>query len=228
MKKTARIGGAALACFLTGSAMAASPFSAKLVGLPAPGGYGAVTTNGYSYYTGPIAFSSTTAGDFTVFCTDLNHDVSPGGTYEYIFSTLTENGLGNSITEAVSNEIGQIASLYKSQTGAWAVAAQAAIWHLAYPGAPQSFADATVSADFNQIINATYINTGSYAIALVPYDPAWPLGGGPQEMVFGIPASTSVTTSSGVPETSTWVMMMLGFAGLGLAGRRRRSGSHTA
>ena len=202
-------GGAALACLLAGSAMAASPISATLTGLPAPGGYGVVNTGGYSYYTGPIAFTTTTAGNFTVFCTDLDHEVGVGGTYDYIFAPLIENGRGQAISQSVSNEIGQIASLYKNQTGAWAVAAQAAIWHLAYPDAVQTFTDTAVQVDYNVILGATYGNTGGYALALVPYGGSWP-DGGPQEMVYG------------VPEPSTWVMMILGFAGLGLAGRRRR------
>jgi hypothetical protein len=209
MRKSA-FGGAALACLLAGSAMAASPVSATLTGLPASGGYGVVNTGGYSYYTGPIAFTTTTAGNFTVFCTDLNHDVWVGGTFDYIFAPLTENGLGQAISQSVSNEIGQIASLYKNQTGDWAIAAQAAIWQLAYPGIAQTFSDAAVKADYNAILVATYGNTGGYAVALVPYGGSWP-DGGPQEMVYG------------VPEPSTWAMMMLGFAGLGLAGRRRRA-----
>jgi hypothetical protein len=32
---------------------------------------------------------------------------------------------------------------------------------------------------------------------------------------------TSLTVSSGVPEPSTWAMLLLGFAGLGFAGYRR-------
>ena len=36
----------------------------------------------------------------------------------------------------------------------------------------------------------------------------------------------SVVLTSGIPETSTWIMMILGFAGIGFAAYRR--GTHTA
>ena len=155
MRKSALIGGVALACLLAGSALAATPISATLAGLPASGGYGVVNTGGYSYYTGPIAFTTTSAGNFTVFCTDLSHSVGVGGTYQYVFAPLIENGAGQAISQPVSNEIGQIASLYKNQTGDWAVAAQAAIWQLAYPGIPQTFSSSAVHADYNAILGAT-------------------------------------------------------------------------
>jgi hypothetical protein len=42
--------------------------------------------------------------------------------------------------------------------------------------------------------------------------------GGSGSWEFGV---YSLTYTSGVPETSTWAMMLLGFAGLGFAGYRR-------
>jgi hypothetical protein len=215
MKKTSLIAGAALSCVLASSAMAASPFWATLTGLPVPGSDGSTSVSTDTYYTGPLQFTTTSGKDFLVFCSDLNHNVSLGGKYEFILAPLTENGAGQTITQAVSNEIGQIAAHYKNDAGSWGVAAQAAIWELAYPGLSQTFSNATVETEYNKILGATYINTGTYATALVPYGYSnlWPSGGGfdpPQEM-------------TGVPEPSTWVMMMLGFAALGFAGRRRRS-----
>jgi hypothetical protein len=211
MRLSAIVGVLALGSLTAGSAMANTPFWATLIGLPAPGGGGAVSTD--LYYTGPLLFSSP-MGDFTVYCTDLNHNVEPGGSYEFIFGPLTENGAGQPISEVTSNEIGQIAAIGKNGTGDLSIAAQAAIWELAYPGLVQSFSGpdaATIGADYNNLLSATYNNNGNWATALIPYgyNPVWP-GGGPQEMVVG------------VPEPSTWAMMLAGFAGLGFFGYRSR------
>ncbi len=40
--------------------------------------------------------------------------------------------------------------------------------------------------------------------------------------------TTRITTTSGVPEPSTWAMLMLGFAGLGFAGYRKAHSARTA
>jgi hypothetical protein len=59
-----------------------------------------------------------------------------------------------------------------------------------------------------------FANNGSYAIALIP-DGNWPQNGSlSQQMVVGL--------ASGVPEPSTWAMMLTGFAGLGYAAFRHR------
>ena len=44
--------------------------------------------------------------------------------------------------------------------------------------------------------------------------------------LFGV--TTTVTITSGVPEPSTWAMMFIGFAGLGLAGYRKARSARTA
>jgi hypothetical protein len=44
--------------------------------------------------------------------------------------------------------------------------------------------------------------------------------------LFGV--TTTVTTTSGVPEPSTWAMMFIGFAGLGFAGYRKARTARTA
>src|SRR5271165_1196924 len=79
------------------------------VSLPDGNAFNDVTTNGYGYYTGPITFTLSGGGSLTVYCADLNHVLQSTGTYAYV--PLTINGLGNPISEATSNEIGQIAKL---------------------------------------------------------------------------------------------------------------------
>jgi hypothetical protein len=210
--KSRLIAGAALLWLSASSAWAATPIWVTLTGLPAQNASNIVSTD--SYYTGPIAFTTTSSEKFTVFCTDLEHNVGLGGQYEYVFGALTENGLGAPISEKTSNEIGQIAALYKNGTGDWSIAAQAAIWSLAYPGLSQTISDPTVLADYNAILGKTYVNTGRDALALIPYG-SWP-SGGQQEMVYG------------VPEPSTWAMMMLGFVCLGFARYRRGQAARVA
>jgi hypothetical protein len=43
---------------------------------------------------------------------------------------------------------------------------------------------------------------------------------------FGV--ITTVTATSGVPEPSTWTMMLIGFAGVGFAGYRKARSARTA
>lgn len=51
-------------------------------------------------------------------------------------------------------------------------------------------------------------------------------GSGEAGGFFGV--ITTVTTTSGVPEPSTWAMMLIGFAGVGFAGYRKARSARTA
>ena len=82
---------------------------------------------------------------------------------------------------------------------------------------------------------ATLIDTGAIAKALNHYDADFTnlLGNGAYKVVFyngaspaGVPASDLLqvqTTISGVPEPTTWAMMIVGFAGVGFLAYRRKS-----
>jgi hypothetical protein len=175
------------------------------------------TTEGYNYYTGPITLV-TTDGAINVYCADLDHTIYPGTTYTYAYQPLTENGQGQALSEVLSNKLGQIATI---GLNAFAVgdnnegaAAEAAIWSLEY-NTTSSIAPGALYNDYLSLMDATYRNTGTYALALTPYGENWPLNSGAsQQMVVGL--------ASGVPETSTWAMMGIGFLGLAFAGFRQR------
>jgi hypothetical protein len=206
---------AAIAASLMSSAALADIFVTNY-SLPDANAFWSVNTEGYSYYTGPIVLSTTT-GPLTVYCADISHTIYPGTVYTYTNGDLTENGLGQSISQPLSNELGQIADIGKRAlahgNGDLAAAAQAAIWGLEYNTTP-TFADplGTIATDYSGLLTASYHNTGDWGSALIPVGEGWP--GNPyatQQMVVG------------APEPSTWAMMLLGFAGLGLAGYRAKA-----
>jgi PEP-CTERM motif len=178
--------------------------------LPDSAAYDAGTVDGYNYYDGPVTLQ-TTAGDINVYCADLNHELQTGVVYNYGF--LTENGAGSPISEFTSNRIGHIAALgLASSDGDMQAAAELAIWATEYNTSATGFADIAIQNDYNSLIADTFANTG-YARVLIPAG-NWPNDTSLSQMMV-------VGTSSTVPEPSTWAMMLLGFAGLSLAGYRK-------
>jgi PEP-CTERM motif len=213
MRFSAIVGGFAFGSLISSAAFA--DITVTNYSLPDPSSFGSVTTDGYSYYTGPIVLS-TTIGSLTVYCADLNHDIYGGTTYTYAYGALTENGLGDPLSQPLSNELGQIAEIGKSALAHGnddlAAAAQAAIWGLEYSTTP-SFAVPTgaIATDFGGLLAASYKNDGAWGVALIPVGEGWPGNlSATQQMVVG------------VPEPSTWALMLFGFAGLGFVGYRSR------
>jgi hypothetical protein len=215
MKVLAFVGGLAAAGLMSGLASATN-ITVTNYGLPDPASFGSVTTLGYSYYTGPIVLT-TSIGSLTVYCADLDHTIYPGTTYIYAYGPLTQNGLGQALSQPLSNELGQIAGIGKTALAHGdndlAAAAQAAIWSLEYNTTPTFAAPlGTIAADYGNLLTATYHNNGQWGEAIIPAGEGWPANAGAtQQMVLG------------VPEPSMWAMLLTGFAGLGFAGRRRRT-----
>lgn len=183
--------------------------------LPDGDAYGTGLIDGYSYYDGPITLHVQGGPDITVYCADLNHILQGGVGYNY--GVLDHDGLGNSISQALSNRIGHIAELgFAALTGGdglKASAAQLAIWSLEVDQTP-TFYNTTVHGFFDDLLSDVFANDGQWATALIP-DGGWPENPyASQQMVVGL--------SSGVPEPATWAMMLTGFAGLGYAGFRHR------
>jgi hypothetical protein len=203
------VGGLAFGSVLSSAAFA--DITVTNYSLPDPDSLYAATTDGYSYYTGPIVLS-TSIGSLTVYCADLNHSIYGGTTYTYAYGALTENGLGQALSQPLSNELGQIAGIGKNALAHGnddlAAAAQAAIWGLEYNVTP-TFANplGAIASDYSGLLAASYRNDGAWGEALIPVGEGWPANlSATQQMVVG------------VPEPSTWAMLLLGFTGLGFAG----------
>lgn len=216
MKLSTLFGSAALVSMTACSAMAGTAFTVYGYNLPVAAAFNSVTTDGYSYYTGPFVLS-TSIGNMTVYCADLEHLIY-NTTYTYAFGQLTQNGLlppsSGHLSQAASNEIGDIAGIggraFSTGDYDFAVAAQAAIWDVEY-GTTSSTANLTIADDITALLNGTYPEPSPYARVIIPYGYDWPYGG-PQQLIP-------------VPEASTWAMMGFGFAGLAFAGFRARKTS---
>ena len=217
MKILALIGGVALAGLTVGSAYADFTLTGYTLPTGGTGGWSPTTyvpgtndaNSGWGGYTGVISVTTSGGNTFTTFCTDLDHYLQTGT--PYTIGALTENGQGAAISEATSSAIGQIAYAGVHGNNDTQVAAQAAIWVLAYSGPSDTiyatnFSDAAQLADYTYFTTHSYADLG-YAEALIPGGD-WPGNGASQELVIG------------APEPSTWAMMALGFAGLGFAGYR--------
>lgn len=183
------------------------------------GNLGDVSVAGYGTpWATPILLTDTLSNLWFVYCADLDHDVGVGGGQSLTYHTgpLTQNGLGQPLTMAVSNEIGQIASIgqyaYNHGNASAAIAAQAAIWQLEYGGVTINFDPGLPDmgqyfANFLQVQD----NGRGWADGLLS-------DVGTQS--FALPS---------VPEPATWTMMLMGVAGLGgMLRLRRREGTQAA
>lgn len=174
---------------------------------------GNVLVPGYgSPWTTPILLKDTAGKVYVVFCDDLDHVVNVGGgqLLPYHIGYVTTDGLGRTISEDVSNKIGQLADLGRSdyykhdETGA--IAAQAAIWGIEYD---LSVTASMIGSTLDQMIQtdiAIANNGRGYALGLIPN-----ANYHQQSQIIG-----------GAPEPDTWALMLFGVGALGIALRRSR------
>jgi PEP-CTERM motif len=158
-----------------------------------------------------------------VFCVDLEHIIYVQGYSDpLVFDTgfVTETGGGGTITEPISNEIGQLANfgqaIYAAGGANYAetlTAVQGAIWSLEYgvDGQRATSSNATVDAEIVHLLGSVSDNGKGYANGLLA-DPH-----AEQNMVTGL-----------VPEPASWALMIGGFGMAGAMLRRRRSAAATA
>ncbi len=201
--------GLAIAAGITSSAAAAQLVITNVeTGNP---DYGNVSVQDWGQpWTTPILMYDSANVEQIVFCDDLQHVVYVGGGQQlhYVTGLVTVDGAGKALDVGVSNVMGQIADLgrsdYLSGDEDGAIAAQAAIWGLEY-GLNVSSTDATINGDIQQDL-LIKDNGRGYALGLIAQD-------GTQSQIIGL---------GGVPEPATWAMMLLGFGVIGTAMRRGR------
>lgn len=164
-----------------------------------------------------------------VFCVDLFHTINVGGQFPkltYTTQNLTTDSnpaapnppthTGYALAANVSAQIQYLAHIGVGLAGtsgnANAVTAiQAAIWELEY-----GLTALSTNSAINSLISMYYNNA---LVAGPGGSPAEELYNGPhQSFVDGNPSLTT-----GVPESSTWAMMILGFCGVGFMAYRRKS-----
>jgi len=183
--------------------------------------------NGSGVDTGIILLTTTGGTIIPVFCIDLFHDITIGAQsppLEYTTGTITADSSsnppgvgGNPLSALVAGEIETLVNIgvsdYIHGTGSADIYAgiAGAIWELEYNTNGNTLS-VTGSAAVDALIaaNVAYAEAhpAPYSLSLFP---------GADGEAFG----SSQAFSGAIPETSTWAMMLLGFAGLGFAGWRR-------
>jgi hypothetical protein len=159
-------------------------------------------------YTGPDG----TGTPIVVFCDDLFHYIYVPSEGTFNTGLVKNDSNGNTLTQQQSGTMGLIAQIgladYRNGLMDGAIAAQAAIWAVEYGlphvsintgyGGYSLSDDNAIATYFSDYVNLQYTGS-SYAEGLI-----------------GTAGVQSQIT--GVPEASTWAMLLLGFAGLGFAG----------
>jgi len=184
-------------------------------------------------YIGPITFTATDGGpafNFLAYCVDLYHNMflgplNGGAGYAYHEEDLLTDSKtntpvmqnGTALTQAQINKISSLVNFgaYLQETGASDLShklagVQGAIWKVENP-----LFTITASGAVQGYITA-------YAAGAA--GPGMPVG-----MMHTIFANDfghqAFAFAGGVPEPATWLMMIMGFGGIGAALRRRRAGA---
>jgi hypothetical protein len=222
---------AALALGQTSSA------SASTLNVTSAGMYSSntLTLNGSSgQLAGPILLT-TASSSFWVFCVDIydtitvnvgsQHNFSPALVYntdQVKTNSSTGSGTGTMISTIVSGEIQYLANLgfALASTSASAIvqneltAIQGAIWNIEY-GVGKASASTGDTLAGGQTFTAENLLISSYETqASTNAVPGY---------ANGIYSPGSQAFVTGVPEASTWAMMLLGFASVGFLAYRRKS-----
>ena len=202
---------AVCALALSAPAMAAT-FTITDVSATYPDNSGIVIVPGFGTpWTTPIIFTTSGGQTFTTYCDDLGHDVTIEGGQNLTYETalVTTNGLGDPISEAISNEMGQLTTLgiglsHIGDEGG-AIAAQGALWGIEY-GVHVTSTDPSIQSTMDILVSVVSDDGRGWAHGLID-----PLQGDQAQI---LPET--------IPEASTWLMMLTGFAVLGFMGWRKR------
>lgn len=215
---------AILPLLAAGSAASAAILDVTAVGVQS---YNTLDVNGSNVIASAIDL--TVLGDpkpVWVWCVDFNHVVYIGSYNPPLVyktgqvttdSTGAQSGTGNPLSQTISGEIQTLASIgtgianSASPDAAKLTAIQGAIWEIEYGftpsqvvGTPQENGDIA-----SYIAYAAAHPAAGYAPAIYPV--------GPDGQGFGFTQGFA----TGVPEPTTWALLILGFAHLGVSLRRR-------
>ncbi len=203
---------AAIGAISLASSAGAATYLVSNVGVETMGNQVNVAGHTGEYATG-IIFNNA----LLVFCADLQHNIGVTSYNPALIFTdglLTVDGAGNPLLESESNRIGQLADLGRKFHNSLDPdrindnsAIQAAIWSIEYHSVAVS-SDSEINAEIAQFLKITDNHAG-FAHALIAHDPG--VAEGTQNMVTG-----------GVPEPTSWALMIGGFGMAGAMLRRRK------
>jgi hypothetical protein len=195
-----------------GPAMAAT-FTFTNVSTAYPDNSGIVTVPGFGTpWTTPIIFTTSDGQTITTYCDDLGHDVTVEGGQNLTYETalVTTNGLGDPISEAISNEMGQLTTLGLELSGkgdeGGAIAAQGALWGIEY-GVHVTSTDPSIQSTIDVLESVVSDDGRGWALGLID-----PLQGDQGQIL-----------PEAIPEASTWLMLLTGSVAMGFMAFRRRA-----
>ncbi len=222
---------AAAAAAIAAPALAVQPVTITSAGIYNPGTVDATvggTTK--SEYATDIVFTgksvASAAFDALGFCVDLPHDiyVNIGSQLKdnlaFHVAPLTGDGFGNALSSTQVREITGLARLgftiakgTATDAPAQLAAIQQAIWTIEYP-------------------TYSFAATGPYAAAQAGYATAFvkqapQLNGFARFIASDNGVQGQITNIGGVPEPTSWALLLAGFGAVGTAARRRRGGMTT-
>lgn len=164
--------------------------------------------NDASTIAGLMTIGTTSGKSFETFCVDLSGTIEIGAdhlTYSTA-SVLPTNGFGTPVPTTTQRELQALANL-GLHAGENEPALQGAIWALEYP-------------------TETVTSSNPVTEALIKSDELWAVAhpASPTSFFLDSPVGAQnliIGSGSAVPETQTWLMMFMGFAGLGFIGWRK-------
>ncbi|MDB5424847.1 MAG: hypothetical protein JWQ29_2263 [Phenylobacterium sp.] len=241
-RMTSKARGLFAAAAIGGALFAAAPASATITLISATMDQtntayitGPLYPTGVNVYIAPVTFLATDSASpgtfsFMAFCVDIYHDMYINTTLNYEYheeSLLTDSALstasgqaGNALTNTEKKKISALLN-YADFLVATAPAditiklagIQGAIWKVA--NETHGYTIDAANSDVDTLI-ATY----SADAALMPY---MPVGNKSRAIFEDDYGHQAFGFGGGVPEPATWLMMIMGFGGIGAVLRRRRA-----